>query len=328
MSQNNGSGTLKRASGSGLLLAFVAAACSVPSGPPGDTALTIGVQSDDGTATIKSMHITTSIDGVLATDETVSSADAALFPHEVTPPVSDAAKEVTVKIDAFATPNASQNIRIFTRTARVHAVSGAHKLLRIRLDPRCDLAFGVGGTGGPDCTAANQTCISGACADDSLPASALETYASNWPLQQPDICRPANAGAPEVIVGDGQTDYLPLTNGQVLQAEAGPQGGHHIWIAVRMRNLKQAGSVTTITASQPGTGVPVTPTAFVFSFDRDEGGYCKLYGLRFQLDQNGADYTQFLGKPLDVTVTVKDALAQSATGTAHIVIDSHLAGVP
>jgi hypothetical protein len=121
-----------------------------------------------------------------------------------------------------------------------------------------------------------------------------------------------------VQVGTGQTDYLPLTAGQSVQAELGPQGGHHIWIATRQENLKQAGSTTTITSVQPSTGLVGPRTAYIFTFQPDEGGFCKLAGLRYQLDQDGTDYHLFLGQPLDVTVTIADSTGATGTGVAHI----------
>jgi hypothetical protein len=61
--------------------------------------------------------------------------------------------------------------------------------------------------------------------------------------------------------------------------------------------------------------------SFVFNFDQDQGGFCKLYGLRYQLDVDGADYHQFLGKPLDVTVTLKDGAGAVGVGHATFNID-------
>jgi hypothetical protein len=89
-----------------------------------------------------------------------------------------------------------------------------------------------------------------------------------------------------------------------------------------MKNLKQSGSTTTVTATQPGSGAKASPFSVVFTFQRDDGGYCKLYGLRYQLDADGVDLKQFLGKPLDVTVTVRDALGQSATAMKRVNIDT------
>jgi hypothetical protein len=183
-----------------------------------------------------------------------------------------------------------------TRLASTHFVPGHEMLLRVQLESRCIVyppstraaskpgaKPPPGPLSGPTCEAPS-TCIRGVCRSDAVPPTDLELFA-------------------------------PL---QTLVAEAGPQGGHHIWIAVRMKNMKQAGSTTKIEAVQPGTNVPIPPSSFAFTFDPDEGGYCKLYGLRYQLDNGGIDYTQFLGKPLDVTSTVVDANGVTASSTAHI----------
>ncbi len=72
----------------------------------------------------------------------------------------------------------------------------------------------------------------------------------------------------------------------------------------------------------------IPPAAFVFTYDRDEGNYCKLYGLRFQLDSGATDlanaYKAFLGKTIEVTVTVTDSTKASASGTKTIVLANTL----
>jgi hypothetical protein len=257
------------------------------------------------------------VDGAPAAD--VTFRDGAL-PKEVrvTAPGAKAAK-LDVQVDGYFGVNDPPDARALTRLANTFFVPRQSKLLRLRLESRCVMLAPPGGVAGPVCTAP-QTCIGGQCADSAVPVALLEPYTSDWPTGGSDVCKPPNGGPPQVIVGTGQTDYLPITEGQTLQLEAGPQGGHHLWIAVRMRNLKQAGSITTLRASQPG-GVTVQPAAYVFTFDRDEGGFCKLYGLRFQLDTNGVDYHAFLGKPLDLSVEVKDRSGAIGTGEAHVNVD-------
>jgi hypothetical protein len=58
--------------------------------------------------------------------------------------------------------------------------------------------------------------------------------------------------------------------------------------------------------------------SFVFTFEPDEGGFCKLAGLRYQLDLDGGDYHRFLGQPLDVSVAIKDPSGATGTGVAHL----------
>ena len=76
----------------------------------------------------------------------------------------------------------------------------------------------------------------------------------------------------ELFLGTGQTDFSPLNDGQTLQLERGPQGGHHIWIAARMKNLRQSGSRTTLTAKLVGTTFSRSlRTSPLFSDSRSNG---------------------------------------------------------
>jgi hypothetical protein len=142
----------------------------------------------------------------------------------------------------------------------------------------------------------------------------------------PDRCKRNDDAPPVLFVGTGMSDFLPLTAGQTLQAEPGPQGGHHIWIAARMKNVKQRRTTTRIEGREPETGVSIPPTTFIFTFAPTEGGYCEIHGLRYQLDNGGIDYKQFLGKPLDVTVTLTDPSGATVATTTRIQVAPTLAG--
>ena len=107
-----------------------------------------------------------------------------------------------------------------------------------------------------------------------------------------------------------------------MQTYRGPQGGHHVWIALRMTGLDRYGSTITITGQQPGGGLSVPPIVYEMAFDPDPAG-CALMGLRFQLDGN-QPLAGFLGKPLDVKVQVTDRRALGATAVAHVNIDTHV----
>ncbi len=271
------------------------------------------------------LHVVTTVGGATATDETL--APTAL-PHEIrlAPPQSDLGAAVAVRVDAYSSPAASAPFSgqpILVRTAEARFVPGRTELLRVFLQGACLLGLPGGPPGGPTC-ASPQTCIAQRCQDDAVPPQGLEAYSPGWAARAPDACGSAGSGAPVVQVGTGQSDYLPLSDGQTVRMEQGPQGGHHIWIAVRQENLKQLGSTTTITSVQPRTGAAGPRTSYVFTFDPDQGGFCKLAGLRYQLDVDRADYHQFLGQPLDVTVTIAEEGGRSGAGIAHVNIDSQL----
>jgi hypothetical protein len=260
------------------------------------------------------LHVVTTLGGSTVEDKTLTPSQ---LPHEVhvVPAGGDLSAPIGVRVDGY--PPGSSAPPVLVRTAHTQFVANETRLLRVLLQGQCLLPLPGGPPGAPVC-AAPTTCIAGACQNDSVPAQALEPYASDWPANAPDVCKPANAGPPAVQVGTGQTDYLPLTSGQMVQVEQGPQGGHHIWIATREHNLKQSGSTTTISSVQPSTGLAGPSMSFAFTFEPDEGGFCKLAGLRYQLDLDGADYHLFLGKPLDVTVLIKDMTGATGTGVAHI----------
>jgi hypothetical protein len=93
-----------------------------------------------------------------------------------------------------------------------------------------------------------------------------------------------------------------------------------------MHNLRQSGTVTKIHGVQPETNVAIPDTTLSYGYAPDEGGFCKLTGIRYQLDNEGIDYKQFLGKPLDLTVTLTDPSGATITQTAHVQIAQNLLG--
>jgi hypothetical protein len=293
------------------------------------TELVVGIQSEPMGGIVSSEHIVVRVGGVIASDDVIAPEHGSLvgFPkpwEKKLAASNDPNAQVDVEVELLGGAHAG-DVPQLTRRASTHFQPGHTNLLRVGLESRCVVyptharrrGHVPGPLSGPTCSAPS-TCIRGLCQTAIVPLPKLESYTADWPSNAPDLCKPRNAGPPTVQVGTGQTGYAPLAPNQMLQAEAGPQGGHHIWIAVRMKNLKQAGSTTRISAVQPGTGTVIPPSTFAFTFERDEGGYCRLYGLRYQLDNGGIDYTQFLGKPLDVTTTIVDSVQGTATSTVRI----------
>jgi hypothetical protein len=290
-------------------------ACSSPNhGPPAETAVIVGVQSEPMSGAIDSLQIVTTLGGATNTDRTMSVSG---LPYEVTVVPPPGRTNTVVGVEVYGFRGSAGPKPLLRRTATTTFVPGQIRLLRLLLQGRCLAGLPGGPPGAPSC-GMGQTCIDGSCQSDSVDPRTLEVYSHDWATNTPDICKPVGAGPAVVQVGTGQSDYLPLTYGQTIQAEQGPQGGHHIWIALRQKNLKRSGSTTTIESVQPSTGIVGPKTAFVFTFDQGEGGFCKLSGLRYQLDVEGTDYHKFLGHPLDLTVTIADPSGSKASGAAHI----------
>jgi hypothetical protein len=231
---------------------------------------------------------------------TTESSDSALkLPAEFPFLDVDGDELVKIKLDAFG--SSDLKTPLVTRLASTRVISNKKLLLHVQLDARCAVAFG---SSAPMCSEP-QTCIAGACRDVMVDPKGLPAYTASWSEVTNDICKPAGGGEPIVTVGQGQADYLPMNDLEEAQVEAGPQGGHHIWVAIRVKNLLQSGSLTRVTGHFPDLDLDARPMQLIFTFDQDEGGYCKLYGLRYQLDQDQAIDT-LLGKVLKVTVQVTD----------------------
>jgi hypothetical protein len=320
-------------------LALLLAACPGSEGgdgPAHEAQLVVGIQAEDFGGLVESVHIVATVDGKVASEETlaIGPANPTALPKELLlTGAAGARAEVTVEAttsQAATRGPGTPSTPVVVRRAASHLVPDAKKLLRMQLETRC-MTFSAPGSSFPTAPVcdAPQTCAAGRCITEEVGFDQLEDYEPGWPASPPDICRPANHGPPELFLGTGQTDFAPLNDGQTLQLERGPQGGHHIWIAARMKNLRQSGSRTTLTAKLVADPTsPIAPAAYVFTFDRDEGNYCKLWGLRFQLDSGAtdlaADYKRFLGKQLEVTVEVTDSTNAKATSTKTILIADKL----
>ncbi len=287
------------------------------------TSLVVGLQAEPLAGLATAMHVTVRVSGSTVFDDTLRPPfRGAPFPPWEKIVSGPPSAPVDVAVEALGAPGAAP---LLTRLASTQLVADREPLMRVALESRCVVyptqtpgpGRAPGPLSGPTCKAPT-TCILGVCQSGAVGPDDLEPYSATWPKNAPDRCKPRGGGDPFLAIGTGQTDYLPLAPGQTLRAEAGPQGGHHIWIATRMKNLKQTLTTTRIEAIQPETGTPIPPSTFVFTYAPAEGGTCKLFGLRYQLDNGGIDYKQFLGKPLDVRVTLTDQTGTTATGTARI----------
>lgn len=313
----------------GLVAGLAACPGAADPGDSGEGELVVGVQAEELGALVGDVAIVAKVDGAVVAQETLPAGRG--LPKEVSVKGAAGAR-VDVSVEAKNAQVQGIAPPLVTRTAVARIPRSGKHLLRLQLQPVCaDIppALGSGDARTAIHCDAPLTCIAGRCVAPEVPDAALEAYAPDWPKNPPDICKPANAGPPEVVLGTGMTDYASLADGQVLALERGPQGGHHIWIAVRMKNLRQSGSMTTIHAKVPDDPSLIVPdAAYVFTYDRDEGNYCKLWGLRFQLDSGASNlndaYKPFLGKRLEVTVDVVDSAGTRASATRTIQIAPQL----
>jgi hypothetical protein len=145
----------------------------------------------------------------------------------------------------------------------------------------------------------------------------------------PDVCKPslASGAMAAVTIGEGQTVYRDIPDGTMLTWEKGPQGGHHVWIALRQKDLRKSGTIITLDlkdVEDPANQRLLNHSRLVFAFDRDEGGWCTLVGLRMQLDQGGIDLASLQNHHILVKATLNDPDGATASSEKTIVVNGAL----
>lgn len=148
----------------------------------------------------------------------------------------------------------------------------------------------------------------------------------------PDACKWSReqGAAATAALGHGQLTYLTLTDDQALTWEAGPQGGHHVWIAARTFGLHQFGTITTVSltdvesASDPHD---LGYTRIVMDLSRDEGGRCVIPGIRAQLDGGTfKDLASMAGHHIRVRLEMRDIDGTSVSAERTIVVGPPASG--
>jgi hypothetical protein len=120
-----------------------------------------------------------------------------------------------------------------------------------------------------------------------------------------DPCAPEEGGIPEVLLGTGEDHYEDLDDLEVLPLDTGSQGGQHVWMAVRARNLRQP-SIIELSAHVPDLHRDLLPSKFPATLDLDPAsGYCELAGIAYRVDVT-TSVSELYGKILEVRVEIFD----------------------
>lgn len=275
----------------GAFFGLLGAAALLPLGCGSQGQVVFGITSEllPG-ADLSELTFVVSTDGTEIDAGTLSGTSLA-FPLELDSGLLDDGAPVEISVTG-----SQGGAEVIRATGRSTVIGGSKLLYEIALESECV---------GVSCDA-SQTCEQGVCVSDARDAASLPAYFSKWAGGGGggDRCEPG--GAPDLTVGSGQADYHSVADGEVLQVEAGPQGGYHVWVAARLKNLKQSGSVTDVSGTFPALGYSPPPMAVVFTFDPDEGDYCKIFGLRFRLDDTDHPIESLFGQDLTLTVKITD----------------------
>ena len=273
------------------LLVFHTVACG---NEDADAVVVVGLTTDIAVGfQLDRVVITTQVNGVSVESEDLSYDSGKLqlpAEHRLSPVHDDAALDVSITAfrDADVLP-------FLTRTATTRAIGGRTLFLPLSLDEAC---------AGITC-ASGATCVKGACEDSSLSPSLLRDYDPAWIITAPDACKTQASGGPTVEIGKGQTTFATLATDETLPLEAGPQGGHHVWLALRVSGVRQMGSTLTLGGTYPELGVTLAPSTSMITLRKIMDGHCEIYGIRFQVDR-GIPVDTIRGQNLDMEMGLKD----------------------
>lgn len=283
-----------------IVVAALVTACGNEDGSaPEDTAVVVGLTSD--------LAVGFDIDRVVATmrvdGATVRTSDLAWSDGRLVLPgefwfdqVPDGAE---VDLEFLAYPKDTET-SLLSRRTRTIAQAGRTPLLQVALEEAC---VGVSCAGG-------DTCIEGVCRDAYVDPSALPDHDDAWLLEAPDACSTPD-DEQSLTLGQGRYAYEALEDGAIMTLEAGPQGGYHVWLALRAGGFRQVGSLVSVRGTLPALDREVP--AFVSSVTlHREAGTCELFGVRFRVDQ-GLLVEELLGQPLDIELTVSDETGDTLT---------------
>jgi hypothetical protein len=250
---------------------------------------------------------TAKVDGVVTSAERLSYGEGNLkLPAELSIDPGHDGAEVEISVTALRDGEASP---IVTQRAATRAESGQTRLLPVSLDEACAAV---------EC-AAGATCVEGACVDPFIAPSALADYDPTWITSAKDACKTPSSGAPTLVIGQGQSAFVPLGEGEVVPIEPGPQGGHHTWLALRVAGLRQMGSRLTLGGRYPDLAYELPAFMVTLTLRRAAEDHCEIYGVRFQVDR-GIAVDAIRGKALDIELALEDPDGDVATAVKRVVI--------
>lgn len=309
-----------------LAAAVLACGCaqSEPPAPaPDPTAVVVGITSDflpgaDLARLVAEVHVGGAPRP--STTWTLDSPEPLAFPIELWIEDLTDGDRVDVLLSAYET-TAPSELPFYTRAASTSCLGGTSLLLRTHLEWECVPSFQLPGEEvlAPTCKSP-ETCIAASCEDPYVPASSLQPYDPSWAVDYADECRPEGAGEPTLAVGQGIDHFEPLAEGGLLVMHAGSQGGFHVWVALRARDLHREGSTTSVDVRRADTGEELCAAKVPWDFTPSEQGACDLWGIRCVVTFDIAGAAQLNGKEAVVSAKAVDLLGNVAFAERLVVL--------
>lgn len=302
-------------------LALLPACQGAPPSEPSGTVI-VGITSEfEPGVDLLNLQADTMVDGATPTRATWSfnGSEPLAFPIELPFEELPEGARIDVALSVFEGSTLGGS-PFMTRQLSTSIVAGRALLLRAHLDWECVPSFHLAGSLlAPTCTPP-QTCIAAACKDPYVPPSMLELYAPTWAVDFADECRPLDAGPSEVAVGQGLETYGALVPGGAVPMHLGNQGGYHVWLALRMKNLHRAGSTTMLTAERKSTGEELCSLKVPWDYAPAGNGYCDIPGIQCVVTNDVQGSSALDGEAVTVRATIVDATGEVGVGEQEITL--------
>jgi hypothetical protein len=149
--------------------------------------------------------------------------------------------------------------------------------------------------------------------------STLADYDPMWLTSAKDACKTPSSGDPTLVIGQGQSAFVPLDEDEVVPIEPGPQGGHHMWLALRVTGLRQMGSRLTLGGRYPDLAYELPAFIVLLTLRKAAENHCESHGVRFQVDR-GIAVEKVQGQALDIEIALEDPDGDVATAVKRVVI--------
>ncbi|MEZ4293554.1 MAG: hypothetical protein R3B70_01160 [Polyangiaceae bacterium] len=297
------------------LLATLALSCAQASEEPAG-AVVVGITADfQPGPDIARLSADVRVDGELFDSRVwiAKGSPELSFPLEL--PVSGLADGARVDVELLGFETMGENEAPFVRRDAATAILvGQTLLLRAHMEWECVPSFHLpGGELAPTC-ASPLTCVAAGCEDPFVDPSKLSPYSIDWAVDYADECRPEDAGEPAVEVGRGLESFEALAPGGPVPMVKGPQGGFHVWLALRARNLHRQGSVTHLQVTRQDSGEELCAVEVPWDFEPSGDGSCDLAGIQCVVSYDVAGAAALTGQAALVSAKVVDSTGDVGFG--------------
>lgn len=253
------------------------------------------------------VDITAAVNGRVTREEPFLYGKGTLsLPAEIPFPSAQGGASVELTAKAF---RKGEETPFVIQRAKTQSAAGQTLLLPLALEQACaDIACPEG-----------LACAHGQCANPFINSSNLSEFDLDWLVSAPDACKSPASGAPVMEIGQGAHAFATLQDGEAVTIEPGSQGGHHVWLALRLSGIRQMGSVLRIVGTFPDLAFELLPFQAQITLRKAGLGLCEVYGVRFQVDR-GITADAIAGQPLDMAVSLEDPNGTAVSGNKRVVI--------